>query len=375
MNESSDFVFHDRLDPFRLEAARRKRPAVGPRSVNIHLTNLCNLRCIFCWEKSPLVIPKDRRIRHMDFQLLKKTIQDCARIGTTGICLEGGETMLYPRIKELILFIKHLGLRLEVYSNCAVETALMRYLALADKVNVNLSAADPRNYSRIHGPRAASAFRKTLGNICALTQNKKRHPLVQMIFIINEMNYEDIPRALVLAKNAHASEVKFKLIEATAQTRSLLLSDNGLQELKAFLKDFRPTKDGVKTNLEEIRRAVLHPGFMKNRKSLRKSAWHNDRLFYFKAFHEKRMPCYVGWFYGFIDLDGRVVAPCDNVGVAIMGNIHETPFSKIWFSKRFERLRAAARQGTDPKKKLWQECRYCGFAAFNKSVCRTLKEM
>ncbi len=375
MNKSRDFVFHDRLDRFRLEAARGKRPAVGPRSVNIHLTNLCNLRCIFCWEKSPLVTPKDRRIRHLDFQLLKKTIQDCARIGATGIGLEGGETMLYPRIKELILFIKQLGLRLEIYSNCAVETALMRYLALADKVNVNLSAATPQNYSRIHGPRAAGAFQKTLNNICALTQNKERRPLVQMVFIINELNYGDIRQALLLARNAHVSQIKFKLIEATAQTRSLLFSDGGLQGLKTFLKGFRPPKDGVKTNLEEIRRAILHPAFMKNRKSLRKSAWHNDRLFYFRAFHEKRMPCYVGWFYSFIDLDGRVIAPCDNVGVAVMGNIHETPFSKIWFSKRFERLRAAARQGTDPKNKLWQECRYCGFAAFNKSVCRALKEM
>ncbi|MDD5537472.1 MAG: SPASM domain-containing protein, partial [Candidatus Omnitrophica bacterium] len=269
----------------------------------------------------------------------------------------------------------HLGLRLEIYSNCAVETVLMRYLALADKVNVNLSAATPRNYSRIHGPRAAGAFQKTLDNIYALTQKKKRHPLVQMVFIVNEMNYGDIRQALLLARNAHVSQIKFKLIEATTQTRSLLFSDRGLQELKASLKDFRPAKDGVKTNLEEIRCTVLHPYFMKNRKALKKNAWHNDRLFYFRAFHEKRLPCYVGWFYGFIDLNGRVIAPCDNVGVAVMGNIHETPFSKIWFSRRFERLRTAARQGTDPKNKLWQECRYCGFAAFNRSVCRALKEM
>ena len=86
--------------------------------------------------------------------------------------------------------------------------------------------------------------------------------------------------------------------------------------------------------------------------------------------------CYTGWFNALINEKGQVVAPCDNIGVCIAGNVHRQSFRDIWFhSRKFQKVRRDALKGIDIRKDPWRECRYCGHAVLNKSVDAVLSRM
>lgn len=363
---------HSKRDELRIKSIFQDRPLIGPRAVNIHITNVCNLQCLFCWDRSPLVRPTAKKKIYLELNILKGLISDCARVGVETICLEGGEVMLYPRIKELFRFIKLYGLNLEIYSNCAFAPSLFSSFFYVDKVRVNLSAISADSYKRIHGAKDLNVFPRVQDNLYRLSEMKKNfHRLqIQLIFIVNELNFGEVADMARLAEKVGADELVFKLVEATAATQHLILSDSSVEALKGFLREIKSRCWKAKNNAQEIYRIICSKDFKKDCYAISRTAWHNDRYFYFKASAGKKIRCLVGWFYGFVDLKGRVVGPCDNVGVAILGNIHTASFAKIWFSPRYQRLRKKAFRGVDPRMRRWQECRYCGFVKFNRQMAQ-----
>ena len=184
-------VISYKFDNIRSKTLSRPDLPVVPRAVNIHITNACNLRCCFCWDHSPLVIPRDKKRRSLPLLVIKKVIADCARMGVKKICLEGGEVMLYRSIKDLCVLIKNSGLKLEVYSNCTFAPSQLSTFIHVDKVRVNLSAATVLSYQRIHGIQDDRCFPRVLKNLYRLTRLRNRlgRPEIQLIFIINEYNF------------------------------------------------------------------------------------------------------------------------------------------------------------------------------------------
>ncbi|MFC1562968.1 radical SAM/SPASM domain-containing protein [candidate division KSB1 bacterium] len=73
-----------------------------PRLLSIELTNACNSDCIMC-PRSKLT----RKITQMDFDLFKKTIDDCKGHRLRKINLFWfGETFIYPKLPAAIKYIK-----------------------------------------------------------------------------------------------------------------------------------------------------------------------------------------------------------------------------------------------------------------------------
>jgi MoaA/NifB/PqqE/SkfB family radical SAM enzyme len=363
-----------KLDPIRIKALSPGKLLVGPRAVNIHLTKVCNLKCLFCWDHSPLVTPREKKRIYLNMNSLKNVIADCARIGVETICLEGGEVMLYPRIEKLFREIKSKGMNLEIYSNCTFSSEKLASFAYVDKVRVNLSAASSLSYQRIHGTKDPKLFRIVLRNLYRLACLKKqfRKPEIQLIFIVNKFNFREIEQMMRIAEKLGADELSFKLVEATSETKELILDDASLGIFKHLLASLRERPQKIKNNIEKILQIIFSPNFKKDCYAIATTARHNDRYFYYRSHPDKKIHCYASWFYGFIDEKGRVIGPCDNVGVAVLGNIHSASFKKIWFSKKFQRLRQEARRGINPSARRWQECRYCGFVDFNTMMSAAL---
>ncbi len=84
-----------------------------PPSIQIEPTNYCNARCICC--------PTMRSTRargFMDFDLFKKIIEDAAQNNIKRVHLYlHGESMLHPKVIEMIGFIKNQGLAVHLTTN------------------------------------------------------------------------------------------------------------------------------------------------------------------------------------------------------------------------------------------------------------------
>lgn len=81
--------------------------------VNFSIGNACNLRCKFCYNDSS----REKKQYFEDIEVLKKRLLDYEFIWTKTINLIWGEPLLYPKIFELLEFLKENNFRVTIVSN------------------------------------------------------------------------------------------------------------------------------------------------------------------------------------------------------------------------------------------------------------------
>jgi len=368
----------NKKDYLRIYGIIKNKVVIGPKTVNIHLNNYCNYKCLFCWYHSPLVKSNYKRKKELDFGILKRVIDECAEMGVEEISLESeGETFLYPKIIELISYIKSKGMKVGAYTNGFFENIDIENLKDVDWLAVNLSAGTERTYRVLQAGGRANAFRKVIKNlmhICALTKRYGK-PKVWIVYIITELNYKEIEKIIKICAKLCIRYVKFKLIEATTETKMLMPSKSAIEFLKNAILKIKTKKYPLSHNLDEILSIISQQDFLKNCYGIEKTDLHNDRYFYFHNTQCEQYKCYIPWFKSYIDIEGRVIAPCDNGGMFIMGNIKNESFKDIWFSKKYMEIRIRAKTELDLKDKIWQQCRYCTNTRFNKNIYELIKNI
>ncbi len=305
----------------------------------------------------------------MPFDALKRLILDCARLKVKTIILKGGEIVLYPRLEETLKLIKQLRLKSIVYSHLAYPHTQLKTVSLAEAINVNLSASSAKSYMAIHGDKN---FGLVIKNI-RLLKRLAHPPEITFTFIITEKNYQEISSYLALAAKLRVNRVNFVLHIATEELKALVISQSAKENLQKSIPRIIKSAFSLKHNLSYILELINAPGFGKNCLSLPWGIDHNDRYFYYKTFPGNRIKCFVAWFYSYIDEQGRVIAPCCNIGVCVAGNILEQSFRQIWLrSKKLKEIRTESMKKVDITEKRWCECRNCGYTDFNRMVASNL---
>jgi MoaA/NifB/PqqE/SkfB family radical SAM enzyme len=97
-------------------SVRRDRWSKAPRHVSFALTNICDLKCVYCYA------PKDRS--ELQFDDLKKWIAEIDLGGSLGVGFGGGEPTLYPRFVELCSFVadrSHLAVSFSTHGHRITE--------------------------------------------------------------------------------------------------------------------------------------------------------------------------------------------------------------------------------------------------------------
>ena len=195
---------------------------------------------------------------------------------------------------------------------------------------------------------------------------------ITLTFIIYKHNLADIIPFLSLAERFGVDRAVFRLFKATEEMKALLITEQDAQELEKIIVKACRARTGVQHNLQEIRRVLRTGNMFRNEVTIPRSPRHNDRLFFYNN-TDGTPRCYVAWFYAFVDEKGRVIAPCDNVGVCVAGNIYRRSFKDIWtHSVSLRRIRREAACGIDTAQDRWIECRNCGHASFNAHIAKEL---
>lgn len=321
-------------------------PDLGPEVVWLDLTNRCALRCISCWNRSPLLgdeaPPPEWHEQELPFDAVIRLVDDLAALHVDKLWISGGgDPLLYRKIFEVIGHAKRRGMKtvLTTSLSTADERTVDEILRCGlDDLVVSLWAATPRTYAVLHPGSQESLFEKILGSIRLLTASRGAPDRPHLVIdnIIMNLNYREFVDMVDLAVDLGARDVWFNTMDvASKKMRDLLLNPGQIEELLHLMMDARKRHEG---NLPEWQGGLLD--FTDFREKVTNSQ--APRGFYHTDIIDD-IDCYAGWYMARV-LAGGDVCPCCKADRFPVGNILKQPFGEIWRSPQWQEFRLNARK-------------------------------
>ncbi len=178
--------------PATAGAPLRRDPEL--RSLFLHLTARCNLRCAHCYAAAPgpparADLPRDRVLDLLD-QLVRQ--------GGQGVTLSGGEPLCHPAAKEIL---EHAARRLTVRlltNGALVDGDLAGWLAeLGVFISVSLDGSRPEIHDATRGDGSFAAALAGIRRLVAAGAGQR----VNLNTTVTARNLRDLPRVVALAQD------------------------------------------------------------------------------------------------------------------------------------------------------------------------------
>ncbi|MFC1667541.1 radical SAM/SPASM domain-containing protein [Candidatus Omnitrophota bacterium] len=169
--------------------------ADSPPHVDIELTNLCNLSCVFCQTTS-----MKRQKGMMSMETFKKVIEQCRKIGVDSAKLSfWGESTLHKQFVDMLRYAKeHSSLILYLNTNANRMTpAISRALVEVglDRLTISMDGITKETYETL---RKGGNFEEVMENINVLLETKKERnsilPYITLQIIKTTKNIHEVPR-------------------------------------------------------------------------------------------------------------------------------------------------------------------------------------
>ncbi|MDQ1262412.1 MAG: Radical protein [Euryarchaeota archaeon] len=241
------------------------------RSLQLYLSNGCNLKCRHCWVNSKYLSGAPQPCDLMDIDLLRAAVAEARTLGLYRAVLTGGEPLLHPQFREVVEMLSAEGLFLCLVTN---GTLLTRELAgwlknclTLTSINLSLDGADSKTHDEFRG--IPGAFQAALRGLDLLAD--AGHKNLQVICCINRQNIHQADDLVALAEAHGATSVKFTPLGNKGRGAALHASQMGLclEELTAFERHVR-TELSKKTKLP-LFVSLFPPAFLPQ-----KELWKNN---------------------------------------------------------------------------------------------------
>ena len=265
-----------------------------PVSVELSLTNRCNLACKWC---SDNYLRKSSMV-DMDFGLLKKLFKDLADNGTRGVVIEGGgEPTIYEKFNDVVDCAKDHGLSLGLITN-GIEFPYEDKLGAFDWIRLSLDAANAEQY---HKGKGRDLFDRVISNIQKITRRKNAEKLVVGIgFVATRDNVKNIDEVIL---NLRRINVNYIQIRPVIDHPDMLPDNLKLDYLQKY------AANGFSVNVHNMSENVIKGNF--------------------------NLPCRVHSLSSVIAANGDVFL-CGRLNiydwVRPIGNLYENSFHEIWHS-------------------------------------------
>jgi MoaA/NifB/PqqE/SkfB family radical SAM enzyme len=332
------------LHPLRYRGYLERAVRTGPETVHLDVTNACNLDCVTCWNYAPtLDTPKSVawKRQRIDPDVFHRVLNEVVAAGAERIVLSGGgEPFTHPDIERFIAAVKARGLRLTVITNgtlCDFER--LKELRV-DQLLLNTCAGSPQTYAAYHPNQPPETFHRLLDGCRAL----RGVTAVNMVQVINGLTAHDVVRMVEHAAEVGA-RVSFKLGDLPAGTRQFALTAAQKAELlDRLLPAARKLAKGleVRTNIDAFERQL-------------------------RGQREHLPPCFAGYLYSRVSVDGRVFFCCAHLEV---GHVDDGTFDEVWRGPRYEAMRQTMHQGGT-----FTACERCGKHDMNVSAEKELARL
>jgi spore coat polysaccharide biosynthesis protein SpsF (cytidylyltransferase family)/MoaA/NifB/PqqE/SkfB family radical SAM enzyme len=292
-----------------------------PISVELTLTNRCNLQCVYCSDLE--LRERQGNEAFLDYDILSRLFEDLAEGGTKGVVFEGGgEPTLHPDFSKLVRKAKENNLAVGLITNGTVrlDEADIRKL---EWIRVSLDASNAEEYMSLKG---VDCFERVLSNIAHYVQYCDT---VGVGYVVTNNNLSDIETLILRLREMKVSYVQLRPV---VDAPDLLPDERDLKYLECYRSAvFNVIVDGMKENMESG----------------------NDQL-----------PCVANSLTGIISGDGSVFL-CGRLNIYDwfnpIGNIRKQSFSEIWSGEERKRqLRMVGNASFCSK-----NCPQCRISKFN----------
>jgi MoaA/NifB/PqqE/SkfB family radical SAM enzyme len=303
----------------------------GPLFANVEVTRRCNLHCLGCPYHSSVtktVVSSDPTAQDVPFEQIERLSRELSKLGTREVILVGGgEPLLHPRLCDIVAAFKDAGCKVELFTN---GTLIDRAYAQAilesglDVLRVSLWASSVDEYRLCQPEVSPDYFHRTLSGVRTMTDSKANtgspHPKVLLTQPLNRHNYTSIGARVQLAHDLGCNGVAFRAYRhGRGEFAWAALSAEQIEDVSRELRHQRNTMESLSLE-HNIDRLLL-------RYRLGEAAWRD-------------MPCYAGWFFTEIHVDGTVV-PCGSCALPT-GNVQDAHFEAVWNGPRYRAFRRQA---------------------------------
>lgn len=212
-----------------------------PISVEMTLTNRCNLNCVYCSDND--LRKRQGGQQSLDYKVIEKLFSDLAEGGTKGIVLEGGgEPTLYPDFNKVVELAKEKGLGLGLITN---GTAFLKpeLLEQFEWVRVSLDASTSKEYMELKG---VDCFEQVVNNIMHYA---KYCDTVGVGYVVTNKNISQIETLVMRIRESGAAYIQLRPV---VDAEDLYPYDVDLSFLKFYQNHkFAVIIDGMKENAKQ----------------------------------------------------------------------------------------------------------------------------
>jgi radical SAM protein with 4Fe4S-binding SPASM domain len=297
-----------------------------PISVELSLTNRCNLKCIWCSDndlRRRQGIKKD-----IDTATLIRLFGDLKAGGTKGVVLEGGgEPTLHRDFNQIVQSLSETGLPVGLITN-GITPIDADSLKSLEWIRVSLDASTPEEFKSL---KHYNGFERVLSNIYYYAQHCS---MVGIGYVVANCNMGDIETLVLRLRRYGVSYIQFRPV---IDCPHLAPGNLDLSYLKRFqIPTFSILLDGMQENAQGSNAGL---------------------------------PCMVHSLTTVITADGSVYL-CGRLNIhdwmPPMGNIRQQPFSEIWRGEERRRQALQVRDGRFCE----AYCPPCRLAKFNQLLAR-----
>ncbi|MCF7811943.1 radical SAM protein, partial [bacterium] len=127
-------------------------------NLTFELTERCNNNCIHCNINLP---SNDTNAisRELKTDDIKRILDEAAELGCLGVRFTGGEPLLRKDFEELYLYIRHLGMRVELFTNATLINSklanLFESIPLLSKIEVTIYGMESDTYEAVTGVKGS----------------------------------------------------------------------------------------------------------------------------------------------------------------------------------------------------------------------------
>jgi radical SAM protein with 4Fe4S-binding SPASM domain len=309
------------------------RPLAGPLKVQWDILYRCNSRCITCdrWEAL-------EGSDNMPLEREKLLLDELAELGTFSIAFSGGEPFLRKDIYELFRHAHKAGMTTSVNSNGLLinESVAQKIVESGlDMIYLSLDGGRAETNDYIRGVKGS--FDKTFKAIKYLQQARKTAP---KIFINCTVNNRNVDELVELVQHAHSSGVDGITIQPAHSCEGMEFSlPEDLQLSASSIPRFTAQLAIIKRDFPDM------VPMMDEYFSHFDTFVNNPELLY-------RYRCVAAYTSVQIHPNGNVYS-CP-VAFEKMGNLNESGFKDIWYSKQADDLRKRIKMGKHPM--CWFTC-------------------
>ena len=334
-----------------LRALWSDRPGLTkPLFLSLEMTSRCNLTCVGCrhhsqWLQDGIKPKSDMSDMSLDVaEQIASKFQDLSGIM---LYLEGtGEPFIHPQVMDIIRCLKRAGFDLTIFTNGTLLDARLVAEVIEARVNMvrfSVWAGDEATFERNYPGSNKKHFRRITESLEHFQRLRRQtgsvRPKVNIFFVVNKLNKDEIPSVVELADRYRCDGITFgRFISFGAKTDAIRFN--------------RPERAGLIEELKQYKTILKKKSLSHNlARDLEQLAAGPETWYY--------SPCLVCWFHLHILVNGDVVPCCRST--YMLGNIAKQSLAEIWDGPAINefRRRAAAPDGHEWLKAQGTDCTDC----------------